>query len=179
MKVSCAVLTLAVTAQEKKVPPRRPEQRLNRLNQFSAEWLNDNLPNLASKDSWVAKFASNSARMLKAFNRANCGFFDPQLKFGGPDVNPGLNPNMRPRKMRKRRNVNENADYEDEDGSLARYDKTNPMTGIRQITTGYRKWAQRYINECSGQRKNNYQVNRMRKWFERLGKHYVKTVQVP
>jgi hypothetical protein len=38
-----------VSAQEdRKVPPRHPKQRLNRLNQFAAEWLNENLEDLPS-----------------------------------------------------------------------------------------------------------------------------------
>ena len=35
---------------------------------------------------------------------------------------------------------------------LTRYDRDNPLLAIRQITTGYRKWAERYIAECHGQR---------------------------
>jgi hypothetical protein len=176
MKVSIAIFAVAA-ADERKVPPRRPEQRLNRLNQFSGEWLNDNLPDLPSKNAWIAKFETNANRMLIAFNRANCGFFDATLlPHGGPDPNPLLNPKMRPRNMdRKRRSTESDDDYESDDGSLLRYDKNDPKTGIRQITTGYRKWAQRFINECAGQRKNNYQVDRMRRWFNRLLKHYVET----
>ena len=67
----------------------------------------------------------------------------------------------------------ESGEYEGDDGSLLRYDKNNPMLGIKQITTGFGKWAQRYINECSGQRKNKYQVQRMARWFKILGQFYV------
>lgn len=180
MKVSIAVLAVAATAQEKKVPPRRPEQRLNRLVQFSAEWLNDNVndPEMTKKSErrislWSTKFASNAARMLKAFNRPHCGFFDPNLPFGGPDNNPELRPGGRPRNRRQVAPAAESGEYEGDDGSLLRYDKNNPMLGIKQITTGFRKWAQRYINECSGQRKNKYQVQRMARWFKTLGQFYV------
>jgi len=51
------------------------------------------------------------------------------LPHGGPDPNPNLRPGGRPR---NRRQAEE--DYESADGSLVRYDKTNPMTGIKQIT---------------------------------------------
>ena len=34
---------------------------------------------------------------------------------------------------------------------MIRYDKQNPVRGLKQITTGFRKWAQRYINECAGE----------------------------
>jgi len=176
MKVSSALLTVSVFAQEKKVPPRRPDQRLNRLNQFAEEWLNDNLYDLPSKESWVVKFNKNAERMLAAFNRDNCGFFDPNMKpHGGPDPNPNLNPKGRPRSRRQAENTENTENYEGEDGTLERYDKSNPLVGIKQITTGYRKWAERFINECHGQRKYNYQINRMKKWFETLGKHYIAT----
>lgn len=178
MKVTFAVVS-AVVLGEKKVPPRRPEQRLNRLNLFSAEWLNDNLPDLPSKDRWIAKFQTNAARMLDAFNRPNCGFFDPNLPFGGPDNEPDLRPGGRARNRRSDPKNTFGSDFEtydyDDDGTLLRYDKNNPIRGIKQITTGYRKWAERYINECSGQRKSKFQVNRMNKWFQKLGKHYEKT----
>ena len=47
-QVTAVVLAATATAQDKKVPPRTPEQRLNRLVQFSHEWLDDNVPDLAS-----------------------------------------------------------------------------------------------------------------------------------
>ena len=37
-------------------------------------------------------------------------------------------------------------------GDLTRYDRDNPLIAIRQISTGFRKWADRYIAECHGQR---------------------------
>lgn len=180
MKVSSVVLVaLASADKEKKVPPRTPIQRLNRLQIFSEEWLNDNLGSLPSKETWIQKFQINAGRMLTAYERPKCGFFDASLPYGGPDPNPELRPDLKPRRPldRKRRSDNDSDDYYDETGELLRYDKNNPMIGIKQITTGYRKWAERYINECWGQRKHNYQINRMNKWFEILGKHYVATQQ--
>merc|ERR1711990_947878 len=107
MKVSSVVLvTLAAADKDKKVPPRTPAQRLNRLQIFSAEWLNDNLPSLPSRENWISKFEINAERMMDAFQRPHCGFFDPSLPFGGPDANPELRPNLTPRRTtddRKRR----------------------------------------------------------------------------
>ena len=40
MKLSCALLATVAVA-EKKVPPRHPLQRLQRLTEFSEELLND------------------------------------------------------------------------------------------------------------------------------------------
>jgi len=175
MKVTAIVLATTVAADDKKVPPRRPEQRLNRLIQFSHEWLTDNLPNLPSVNSWKNKFENNAGRMLAAYEREECGYFDPDnLPHGGPDPNPELRPNLKPRNRRSDDGDQTDGGLYDEDGFM-RYDKTNPMVGIKQITTGFRKWAERYINECHGQRKYKYQVDRMNKWFTTLGRHYVAT----
>jgi len=183
MKFSNAILIVAATAKnsgDRKVPKRLPGQRLSRLNDFSAEWLLANLPDLPSKNSWIAKIVQNAMRMEKAFKRSTCGFYDPTLPNGGPDLNPSLRPGGNPRLRRQADEVDEetdNEDYEDDDGSLLRYNKNVPLIGIKQITTGYRKWAQRYINECHGQRKTKNQVVRMTKWFDLLGRHWVKTQQ--
>jgi len=95
--------------------------------------------------------------MLTAFERKNnngekrCGYYDSVAtddnKHGGPDPNPHTRPGGAPRVRRS-----ESDDYEGEDGSLLRYDKNDPIRGIKQITTGYRKWAERYISACSNQR---------------------------
>ena len=143
MKLSVALIA-AVTADDKKVPPRHPLQRLERLTEFSAEILNDWFDFVPSKDRWIQKFANNADRMERNFNRGNqrCGFYDAdQLPHGGP--------------ARKRRSD----DFED------RYNREDPCHGIKQITTGYRKWAERYLSQCSGQKNEKYQVNRMNKWY--------------
>ncbi|CAG5097434.1 Oidioi.mRNA.OKI2018_I69.XSR.g15075.t1.cds [Oikopleura dioica] len=117
--------------------------------------------------------------MLKAFNRSTCGFFDPTIPHGGPNPNP--------RKRRDRRNT-ENSDFEDlqrmffqiglsESPFQGRYDRENPATGIQQITTGFRKWTERYISECHGQRLFEYQVKRMERWRNILRDHFKKTVE--
>ena len=41
----------------------------------------------------------------------------------------------------------------------------------KQITTGFKKWAERYIAACSGQKKHNYQFRRMEKWNNILQAH--------
>ena len=63
MKFATFALAAIVSAEEKKVPPRHPLERLNRLNEFSAEILNEWFTFLPSKDAWVAKFATNAGRM--------------------------------------------------------------------------------------------------------------------
>ena len=154
MKFSPALLFAVAAAEDKKVPPRHPLQRLNKLVEFSEEILNEWYTFLPSKDSWVAKFAANAERMGRNFERGNqrCGFYDEeQMPHGGPE--------------RKRRD----ADADD----VERYISSHPSRAIRQLTTGYRKWAERYLAACSGQRQYQHQVNRMAKWNNILQGHLV------
>ena len=156
MKFSAAVLATVAVAQDgdRKVPPRHPLQRLNRLVEFSAELLNDWYSFLPSQDSWIGKFERNAERMERNFERGNqrCGFYDEnQLPHGGPSE-------------RRKREI-------DADSIWDRYDREDPSVGTKQITTGFRKWAERYLSECSGQRNYNYQVNRMNKWNGLLQDH--------
>ena len=168
MKLS-VFLPITALADEKKVPPRHPLQRLNRLVQFSAEILDDWYGFLSSQEKWKQKFATNAARMEKNFQRGNqrCGYFSPSLPHGGPN----------PQKSgRKRRDDSYDAydyyDYDEED--VFRYDRENPSKGTKQITTGFRKWALRYLSDCSGQKNYNYQVNRMNRWNKLLQAHLAK-----
>ena len=156
MKFSAAVLATVAVAQDgdRKVPPRHPIQRLNRLVEFSAELLNDWYSFLPSQASWVGKFERNAERMERNFERGNqrCGFYDEnQLPHGGPSE-------------RRKREI-------DADSIWDRYDREDPSVGTKQITTGFRKWAERYLSECSGQKNYNYQVNRMNKWNGLLQAH--------
>ena len=79
------------------VGPRTPLQRLESLVRFSQEWLDANLSNLASYESWKNRFVKNSERMMKAFKRETCGFFDPTIPHGGPNPNPKKRRNRRKR----------------------------------------------------------------------------------
>ena len=151
MKFSPAVLVAVASAQEKKVPPRHPLQRLNKLVDFTEEIMNDWFSFLPSQQAWIKKFETNAERMERNFNRGNqrCGFYDEnELPHGGPEP------------ARERR-----------DAEVDRYDREDPSVGIKQLTTGFSKWAQRYLSQCSGQRNYNYQVNRMNKWNDALQGH--------
>lgn len=162
---------------DKKVPPRHPLQRLKRLVEFSHEMLDQWFINVASKDAWKGKFERNAGRMKRAFDRVKaqsdskaCGFFDPSLLHGGPHPN---------RKRREIPQLQLDYDYSDDYDYSAfdmgedfdRYDRTDPCVGSRQLTTGFRKWAQRYINQCNGQRVYQYQIQRMHRWRTRLQSH--------
>ena len=151
MKFSPALLLAVASADDKKVPPRHPLQRLAKLTEFSEELLNDWFSWLPSKDAWIQKFKNNAKRMDRNFGRGNfrCGYYDPNnFPHGGPE--------------RKRRNVEDD---------VFRYEREDPVIGTRQITTGFRKWAERYLSACSGQRVYKHQVNRMNKWNTNLQEH--------
>merc|ERR1712050_465932 len=131
MKVFVGALFSLAAAEEKKVPPRHPNNRLNKLLQFASEWCDDNL-NASEAKHWKNKFERNKSRISRRWEI--CGFYDEnQLPHGGPA------------KARKRRSF-----LGDEDDVLNRYDKNNPVVGIKQITTGFAKWAKRYIYMQTG-----------------------------
>ena len=154
MKFSPAVLVAVASAADgdRKVPPRHPIQRLNRLVEFTEEIMNDWFSFLPSQQNWINKFANNAARMQRNFERGNqrCGFYDEeQMPHGGPSDD------------RKRRAADD----------VDRYDRDDPAVGVKQLTTGFSKWAQRYLSQCSGQKNFQYQVNRMNKWNSELQGH--------
>ena len=145
MKLSTICLAGLASATEKKVPPRHPLDRLNRLIEFSQEILQSDGFRWFDQvwiSKWESKFDKNAERMRKGFGR--CGFYDESLEHGGPAVD------------RKRRDL----DFD-------RYNRENPCEGMKQIITGFRKWSERYISKCSGQRNYQYQVVRMGKWAKK------------
>ena len=151
MKVSSALLlAFAASAEDKKVPPRHPLQRLERLGDFTEELLSTWFNFLPSQEAWIKKFKKNGERMATNFARGGqrCGHYDEeQSPHGGP--------------ARERR----------DEYSIERYNREDPSIGVKQLTTGYRKWAERYLSQCSGQKKKQYQINRMNKWNEILQAH--------
>merc|ERR1711962_1680377 len=127
MKFSPAILVAVASAQDKKVPPRHPLQRLNRLVEFTEEIMTQWFSFLPSQQAWIKKFENNAIRMEKI-------------------------------------SIEETDDVD-------RYDREDPAVGIKQLTTGFSKWAQRYISQCSGQKNYQHQVIRMDKWNGLLQAH--------
>jgi len=126
MKTACVALFALAAADEK-----NRLQRLNKLNTFAAEWVNDNL-SAKQAFNWGNKFANNVARFEARYRR--CGFYDEnQLPHGGPLSD-----------ARKRRDA-----VDEDDADFERYNKNEPLVGIKQITNGFRKWAQRYLADSS------------------------------
>ena len=84
MKLSSALVVAAYAQQgDKKVPPRHPLQRLERLVEFGNEIMDDWFDFLPSQTRWQGKFKRNADRMALAFER--CGYYDAAtMPHGGP-----------------------------------------------------------------------------------------------
>merc|ERR1712150_269716 len=147
MKTFALFTIAAVNADDKKVPPRHPLQRLNKLNNFAAEWCVDNL-SAKEATNWTRKFNQNTARFERRFEL--CGFYDENAEHGGP----------------RERRSGEECDADDVT-CIFRYDKTNPIRGIKQITKGFEKWALRYVSECQPNQPGR-QVTRANFWHDKL-----------
>ncbi|CAG5112601.1 Oidioi.mRNA.OKI2018_I69.chr2.g6798.t1.cds [Oikopleura dioica] len=149
MKFSSIFATFsAVAAQESR--GIKPPGRLEKTTGNFKKWLSQNIIDADAIDRWSIRVDKMTANMLSAYGRANCGFYDSSLTNGGPDPNPDLRPNGKPRKVfeRKRRQ------------------------GLTQITKQFRVWSERHINECGGQRRFNHIARRMDKWTSKLGNRW-------
>ena len=135
----------------------QPPKRLAKTSDNFKLWLEQNIQKASDRSRWSDRIDKMTANMLSAYDRENCGFYDESLTNGGPDPNPELRPNGKPRKTfeRRRRQVEEDE---------LRFDETNPVKGLKQITGKLGLWADRHINECGGQRRFNHINRRMEKW---------------
>ena len=88
MFYSSAVLFAAAAANDRKVPPRTPAQRLNTLHRFMREWVQTEIAGTINRPSRAANMIANGvarieAKMTEAAAK-ECFFFDPSLPHGGP-----------------------------------------------------------------------------------------------
>jgi hypothetical protein len=173
MKLLPAVfISFVADAKEKKVPPRHPTQRLKTLRRFAKEWLNENFKDDEWSKAQTAAGLRNIARFterienryqqlrylalkgsndeIEHFRKPSrdikpCFFYDPDQPHGG-----------RPRERRDDddENLDDDYDFGKAADDLIRYDRKNPLRGLRQIMTGYRKWAERYIDQCPAEKKD-------------------------
>lgn len=179
---------------DRKVPHRHPLQRLWRLYQFSEEIIqshfyeSDMRPGrLDSLRGRIGKWLYLAQRQSFLRSTKRCGFYNDGLEHGGPsggednqaggianeqtqlnngDANLDVIPTdfeiYNPRPTRRRRDAD---DDEFNFVDTERYDRDDPCRGIKQIMTGFRKWAERYIGGCGGQANHRHQVNRANKFY--------------
>ena len=141
------ILSVDAIDEEKTIPPFLPLRRLNTLTRFSREWCRENLT-AKQAENWVGKFKRNADRMEIRFEK--CG---------------GRNPNST---NRNRRSIDSDSQLRtlDDDGFGTRYDKADPAEGIKDITNGFKKWAQRYIADCK--RQPERQERRFSEWRAKI-----------
>merc|ERR1711915_872465 len=105
-----------------KINGQHPQRRLQALNKFMCKWTNDYL-NGPKSDRVCSRITQMMENFNDSFNRQSCAFFDPQVKFGGPNPNPDLkgmrlakNPNAKSRyvsrSIRNRRTTIDPADLD-------------------------------------------------------------------
>ena len=149
MKLFATLLTVAVLAEDKKVPPKTPEDRIEQLKRHITRLMDDHFSSCSKASAWETKMEKVCDRALKAFTRVNksCGYFDP------------LNPSGHGGPERKRREV---------DDDELRYSELDAIASINGITSGMRKWSERYIAACGGQKNHDHIVNHSNKWRAKL-----------
>ena len=100
--------------------------------------------------------------MAAAYSRPTCGFFDPSMKNGGPDLYEELNPRMKQRKPvntrtnrakrssleiqhnRNPRSILARAPIRKSDDEMLRYRKrSEPLVSIQDLLLGLRYWSER------------------------------------
>jgi len=219
MKIALATTLAIVAAKDKKVPPRHPTQRLNKLKTFYSNFFDEMVANGDMRQGEATRRNDRAQafldRMGNSFDRANCGFYDASLPHGGPDPNPEQKENGNDRNRRTADNevdlkeaahewcADEAADnymvkgvYNSDNfatcchldsqycngkpaprsgaGNNKAYDRLSDITSLKwkQITTGTRKWAERYINNCHGMRKYKKASKRSRAMHKAVAQKY-------
>ena len=167
-----------------------PAGKLDRLRGRIGKWLY-----LAQRQSFLRSKYINIIIILIWYSiliyinidTKRCGFYNDGLEHGGPsggednqaagisneqtllnngDANTDVVPEeleiYNPRPNRRRR-----SDDDDDFNFLdnERYNREDPCKGMKQIMTGFRKWADRYIGGCGGQANYKHQVNRANKFY--------------
>ena len=147
MKLFALTLVAAALADEKKVPPKTPEDRMEQLKRHVGRLMGDFFSGCKKADQWEDKMLKLCDRALKTYKREDrpCSFFDPNLEHGGPA---------------------------EDDPTDVRYSEDDAVSSIKGITSGIKKWSQRYLAECGGQNDDKNLVRHANKWRAKLLKKY-------
>merc|ERR1711981_377373 len=143
MKLISLTFVAAAFADEKKVPPKTPLDRMDQLERHIERLMDDHFAGCKKVDQWEDKMIKVCQRAKRAFEK-KCSFFDPNVEHGGPEP-----------------------DLDD-----VRYSDTDAIASIKGITSGIRKWSERYLADCGGQKNNEHLVNHANKWRAKLTKKY-------
>jgi hypothetical protein len=132
MKVSASLVILAGSLEAKsdrfrapkgfdesgnKINGQHPKRRLQALNKFMCNWADTYLAE-GTADRFCKRYTEMIYRLDKSFERPQCAFFDPSVKFGGPNPDetmrglvPAKNPNAKnPHKSRRLRRSDDDVD---------------------------------------------------------------------
>ena len=138
MKISAIYIAALASAADE--PPRGHLKRLQGLVRGTTEILNSGAFNRKPK-SWIKMWEQ---KIVTNADRMERSYNRGNKRCGEED--------------RKRRDID----------AGDRYDREDPCRGVKQLTTGFANWVDRYIPNCSGQRDHSHQTNRMNKWGDRL-----------
>ena len=195
MKVfnTIAIVSGLVAADNKKVPPRTPDQRLNTLTRFYKSFVSTRISQFRPSrgDNHKERIERMSDAMMAAYFKMrpdgsglrSCSFFDPNVPNGGPRPNDNADDDTIGRKRRDTDaedpfDVYEQNLQDGERSSSVRL-SNDPAMALRQvfitksykifnsilfkIRTGFQKWIYRYISECSGHRENGNHSQRLKR----------------
>ena len=85
---SLVLFATAAQANERKVPPRTPAQRLNTLHRFMGEWVQAEIAGTINRPARAVNMIERGVARIEAKMTAaaakECFFFDPSLEHGGP-----------------------------------------------------------------------------------------------
>jgi hypothetical protein len=104
-----------------KINGQHPKRRLQALNKFMCNWADDYMASEKKSDRFCERYTAMIHRLDAAFERDQCSYFNPNVKFGGPNPDPNMagkvaakNPNAKnPTKSRRLRRQAEKEDEED------------------------------------------------------------------
>ena len=185
-----AIVSGLVAADNKKVPPRTPDQRLNTLKRFYKTFVSTRIQQFRPSRAAYHKERIDmmTDAMMATFSKTkpgtglrSCSFFDPNVPNGGPRPN-----NNGDTVGRKRRDVDAEDPFDVYEQNLQNGERSasvrlsnDPALALRQvfiakileifnsilfkIRTGFQKWIYRYISECSGHQEKGNHSQRLRK----------------
>jgi hypothetical protein len=169
-----------------------PKWRLDQLlgfvqELFDDEAFDDNAPKVLQRAKRIyggtedekGMFEKNAEKMLATYKDCKKSYFNKDNYFGGPnqEASEELGFDHFPTRTneRKRRSTGawEDTDVDGNEMTEIRLTRGDPQLMTKEITTGFRKWAKRYIGHCGGQWKFRHHFHRMHKWNRNLQKKYI------